>query len=373
MDGPEGSIADTVRAEPRVEIGTLDGPPEYLFGRIVGVAVGPGDVTYVADAIGSTVRAFDTDGQYLKTIGSEGDGPGEFRRLLGIDIDPSGDLVVRGAFRLSVFRGTTSSPVADSLVRAVTIASPNPDRGVRGRAAGPLYYSPSFFWEGFERRGYFYLAHDSLGAIADTVFVPPFPDPESTGRANYLINDQGGRNVDGINRAPFEPRPSWDITPEGHIVFAPGDRYEVVEVDPTGDTVRTISRSHETRPIPERARRDSAQAFRARLDSLPVPITRVRGMSPMARAGELPDDLPPIVAVQMDEDGQVWVRRWPVADANESRFDVFGATGPLLRRVILPATLKTVPAPWLSDAVIAGVLTDPETGVERVGVFTPSH
>ena len=359
--------ADIVTAEPGVEIGEIEGPLEYLFGKVVGVAVDTEGVVYVADAIDSSVRAYDTQGHYLKTIGAEGDGPGEFRHLLGLDLDQSGDLVVRGAFRLTSFRRPSTGPVADSLTRTVSIDGPNPDRGVRGRAAGSTFYGPSYFWEDFQRRGYFYLAYDSTGAVTDTVFVPPFGDPETTGLANYMVNDRGGRNVPGINRAPFEPRPSWDITAEGHVVFAVGDRYEVVEVDPEGDTVRTLKRPISPQPIPTSERNDSARAFAARLDSLPVPITRVRGMSDMARAGNLPEVFPPIIGVQTDGEGNVWVRRWP--RAGESVFDVYGPSGLPLREVVVPAGLQTTPAPWVSMDVIAGVLTDPRTGIERVGLF----
>ncbi|MEQ9401616.1 MAG: 6-bladed beta-propeller [Longimicrobiales bacterium] len=346
----------------------MDGPDEYLFGRIVGIAIADRGVTYVADAVGSTVRAYDPNGRYLATIGSEGDGPGEFRHLLGLDIDPRGDLVVRGAFRLSVFRESTGSGVAASLIRAVPIQGPNPDRDIRGRAVGHDFYGPSYFWEGFQRRGYFYLVYDSVGTISDTVFVPPFREPESTGRANYPVNAQGGRNVDGINRSPFEPRPSWDVDEEGHILFAEGARYEIVKVGPGGDTLLTIRRPDETRPVPEGEGRDSAHAFLARLDSVPVPLSQVRGMSQMARAREIPDLLPEVIGVQVGEGGNLWVRRWP-RGADESIFDVFDANGEALWQVVVPAMLTSNPAPWISGDQIAGVVVDPATRVETVAVF----
>lgn len=369
VDQDVAFAADTVRADLQAQIGEVDGPPEYLFGRIVGVAVGSRGVTYVADAIGSSVRAYDQDGQYLSTIGSEGDGPGEFRYLLGLDIDARGDLIVRGAFRLSVFRESETGGVADSLIRTVPIEGPNPDRDVRGKAVGLNYYGPSYFWEEFQRRGYFYLSYDSLGTITDTIFVPRFPHPETTGLANYRVNDQGGRNIEGISRAPFEPRPSWDVNDAGHVLFATGDRYEIVEVGVQGDTVRTIRYARPPRSVPQEERRDSARAFNTRLDSVPVPIAQVRGMSAMARARELPDVLPQILAVHVGGRGDIWVRTWPRAGMEETVFDVFDSAGKPLRQVVVPAALKTIPAPWLSGDLVAGVTADPVTGVELIAVF----
>jgi hypothetical protein len=361
---------DTLHAEMHALIGQADGAAEHLFGQVVGVAVDEAGVIYVADAFGSSVRAYDASGAYLSTVGSEGDGPGEFRYLLGLDLDPDGHLLVRGASRISVFARGPTEAVTDSLVRTLPVEPGLADRDVRGKAVGRGYFAPSFYWEGFQRRGYFYLAHDSLGRITDTVFVPPFPDPETTGVANYPVNDQGfGVNVDGINRAPFEPRPSWDVDRRGRVVFAPGDRYEIVQVSTRGDTAWSVRRSVAAREIPVPERRDSAAAFNARLDSVPVSIDEIRGMSAMARRRELPAALPPIIGIQVAEDGDLWVRRWPGTGMDETVFDVLDPTGTLLHAVRVPAALRSVPAPWIASGLVVGVIVDPTTGVEQVGVF----
>ena len=364
--------ADTLRAELRAEIGASEHVAEQRFGQIVGVAVDPRGVVYIADALGSSVRAYTLDGEYVSTIGTEGDGPGEFRRLLGLDIDAAGHVIARGAFRLSYFAAPSDSPVADSLVRTVHIEGPNPDRDVPGRAVGSAFFGPSYFWEAFERRGYFYLVYDSLGSVVDTAFVPGFPDPESTGLANFMVSDQGGRNVPGINRTPFEARPTWDVTETGNIVFTTGDSYEVLVVSSHGDTVRVIPRETSSMAVPSGEHADSAAAFGARLDSLPVGLNAVRGMSERARRRELPDVYPAILSVQVGEASSLWVRRWPAPDRSETRFDVFDDTGLPTGHVVVPTQLSSTPIPWVSTELIVGVMADPLTGVQRVGIFRVS-
>lgn len=62
-DAPSGDTvpADTIVAQPLALIGELlDGPPEYLFGDVTSVAADSRGTVYVADGIGSTVRAYDT-------------------------------------------------------------------------------------------------------------------------------------------------------------------------------------------------------------------------------------------------------------------------------------------------------------------------
>lgn len=367
---PAASSADTLTASLEVTVGGEDGASEYLFGRIVGVATSDAGVIYVADELGSSVRAYDRTGAFLGRVASEGDGPGELRYLLGLDIDPAGRLHVRGAFRVSVFARSAEGAFADSLARTVPVQGGTSDRLVRGRAGELHFYVPSYVWEGFQRRGYFYLAYDSVGAIADTIFVPPFPDPESTGVANYPVNDQGfGVNVAGIGRVPFEPRPSWDMTDDGHVWFTTGDRYEILEVGPDGDTLQTIRSDYRPWSVSNDERSDSSEAFTARLDSVPVPLDDVRGLSALARRRELPTTVPPILALQVGVAGNLWVRRWPRSGVNETVWDIFDPSGAHDYTVVVPAALLTHPTPWLAGEVIAGVVEDAATGVQRVGVF----
>ena len=69
---------DTIVAVQVTVLGEFEGPEEYVFGDITSVAVGPLGQVYVADRLGSTVRAFDMSGRFIGMIGEEGEGPGEF-------------------------------------------------------------------------------------------------------------------------------------------------------------------------------------------------------------------------------------------------------------------------------------------------------
>jgi hypothetical protein len=219
----------------------------------------------------------------------------------------------------------------------------------------------------FVRHRYLYEVLDTTGPTGDTIPVPSLPNPEILGRANYPI-EGGGTPVEGVNLAPFEPRPTWDLTPDGRVLMTMGADYEVFEVVAPGDTLRILDLETDPTPIPSEERRDSADAFQERLDSIPVRLDEMRGMSTLAMGGELPDYLPEIVRLHVAASGDVWVQRWP--GSGRSTFDVFTETGAPLYTVRLPSVLQIGTPPFLSDRLIAGVVRDPATGVERIAVFS---
>ena len=67
---------------------------DYLFGDPVAVATdGEGNI-YVADEQSLDIRVFSAEGDHLRTIGAEGEGPGEFQSIRAMTINEVGELVV---------------------------------------------------------------------------------------------------------------------------------------------------------------------------------------------------------------------------------------------------------------------------------------
>ncbi len=90
--GPAGR---TVAATVDLEIGLLDGPEEYTFGRISGLALDESGSIYVADAMADEVRVFDATGEFQFTIGRSGSGPGELQGPCCLAIDNAERLWIR--------------------------------------------------------------------------------------------------------------------------------------------------------------------------------------------------------------------------------------------------------------------------------------
>ncbi len=372
--GPDGSTldsraasADTTLATRVALIGSVDGAAEYLFGDITSVAVGPTSHVYIADRQGSTVRAYSPEGRFVATIGTEGDGPGEFQWPADLAFDPEGHLWVRDGERITVFDARGPSAVADSVVHTIRLPGYGNLGSRRSWTNGTRYYYP----DGGSRDSarYWYVVFDTLGPTGDTVWVPPVANLELLYSAFFRLGRTDGMMLPGVNRAPFEPVGTWSVTPRGTIVASPGHQSEIVEVTPKGDTVRTIHLPSEPIPVPLAEREESLRIFAQRLDSIPVPLDRVIGMSEAARTRALPTTLPAVLQVHA-AGNEIWLQRWPPADRpGQTIFDVVSADGKVARTVIVPMTLLSDPPPFILPTVVAGVVRDPATDVEMVAVF----
>jgi len=77
-----------ITPEPQWRIGGDDDEAETLFGLITDAQRKPDGTTYLLDAIMSTVYEVDASGEVRRTLGREGDGPGEFRNSRSLALMP---------------------------------------------------------------------------------------------------------------------------------------------------------------------------------------------------------------------------------------------------------------------------------------------
>ena len=298
-------------------IGMVDGPPEYLLGGAPMFTVGPAGSLFVADR--GTLRHFDADGEYVRTIARRGEGPGEMTSVTGMDVSVNGLVAAldMGNRRVNVF-----SPDGN-LVREIRLnTSPSAGRPGYGRdairwddegrlwlALNPPRSGPDTLHAGQQRPVFGRLAGDE--EVADTVFLPtrawdgcerrlpaysggfmednrlqnmPFAHwtRNRTGvlafgcSATYVIDlarPDGG--VTRISRA-WEPPVRTD---EEHEYWSAGDRLGIAEVRSINQALVNLGRGAEVRPIP------------------PLPI--------------LPRERPSFLRLWLSDDGRLWA--WPGA------------------------------------------------------------
>jgi hypothetical protein len=119
------------RLAPQLRLGDDEDGEAFQFTRISGVVQGPGAV-YVAQDGQQEVLVFDLQGRYIRTIGRQGSGPGEFQGLQSIGV--LGDTLWTidvGLRRISVFQ-------ADGQLIATT---PLEQLGTTSGVAGSYFFS----------------------------------------------------------------------------------------------------------------------------------------------------------------------------------------------------------------------------------------
>ena len=333
-------------------IGLLDGAPEYSFTEVNSLAVAESGTVYVDDAHESSIREFGADGKFVRWIGREGEGPGEFRSIAGVSILPDGRLAAwdRGNRRITVF-GTDGE--YEEAIRTEGVSPPYlfVDRAFLTDSAGRYYLRilakpPSFAPDMREMTGvrYGYLRLSPDGTVLDTIVAPrtvPPGLPES-----IVIHTRAG------DRSPFPEEVLDAMSPVGHLVAGHNATYAFSILDPAG-TIEVERRGFQ----PAEVKAEERAQWRARVAF----AERRSGMS----FRDVPTRKPAYRDLWVDLDGRIWVHRYaeavdggePIPElwldylegdepritwAEPSLYDVYSTDGRLLHCVQAPADAEVV-------------------------------
>ena len=347
---------------PEVSIGALDGPEEYLFGRIGSLAVDNDRNVYVFDAQAHHVRVFDDEGVYVGTLGRRGEGPGELGRAGAIAVLPDGRLLVRdpGNMRVQVFdpvSGETDEWEYNS--------------GNTYRSGAPLYTDV--------RGRTFLLTRDQSG---DDIIIVLGPDgahmdtlPEPMMDYEGVVLRAEHTTAEGSSRVtapvPFSPRFLWAVHPTGHFLTGLSSDYRIDLI--RDDGVLRIERDYEPVPVSD-GERDYWRESTVQMIRYTVPDWTWDGP-------RIPDHKPIFNGLLTGRDGRIWV--WlategervenedhdpenpfskPVTWRESRRFDVFESDGTYLGVVVPPGGVSY---PVFDGVHVWAVATD-ELGVQRV-------
>ena len=352
---------------PEITIGRLDGPEEYIFGRIGSIAVDDDWTVYVFDHQAYHVQVYDSAGTYVETLGGRGEGPGEFMYPEAIAMLPDGRLVVRdpGNMRVQVFGpgrgeldewgynsgnyGSTEPLYTDGLGRTFVLAS---DMSRTDFVIQLIVLGPD-------------------GTPVDTIPQPSSGYEQATLTAEYTSEGGTGRSSAIV---PFSPRLIWTVHPNGHFLTGISSDYRIHL--PHDNGVLRIERAHDPVAVSE-GERDHQRGR----------ITRnMRNTQPnwSWNGPPIPDHKPFFKALLAGRNGRIWAMLSTEAQAIENenhdpdnpysqpvfwreatRYDVFEPDGTYLGVVVPPDDFDHLPTPVFDGDHVWAVATD-ELDVERV-------
>jgi len=272
-------------------IGVDAGPDEYILGR-VGSVYATGELIYVVDAQVPAVRAYTVDGEYVLTLGREGQGPGEYQRPAVVAAEPtSGRVFVfdTAADRVTVFSrsGDVDATWTAQDVRCCAWRMwPSVSSPMGGLLWVPVQVpSPQ---TGERRDGV--RAHGPGGALEAVRWVPEFRYVRPTFEAD------GARFP-----VPFTPAVAWATTPGGGLLAGSSDSYGFEVHSPDG-SVLVVERFWEPVAVPA-----EHQEWQRRFT---VAQLRDIGMGGLSWDGAgIPDHKPAFDVLHATLSGEVWVAR----------------------------------------------------------------
>lgn len=340
--------------QPLLEIGAVDGAPEYQFEEVAAaLRLADGKIA-VADAGASEIRFYDESGVFTHASGRAGDAPGEYRQLISIGVGPADSLWAYD-FGNRRFTVLTSDGAA---VRTVSVGGTLSAVGAVGQLPDGSFVVREFWSSGShsgevvfglvrEPAAVARLAADGSGI--DTVGA--FPGRE------IFVGSEDGR---AVMSAPLFARGASVAQWEGRLFVGIQESFEIGLYSSTGELERLIRVLGVDLTISDADVEELIEQDLARVPEARRPMVRQH-----LESMQMPETRPAYGDLLVDDAGRLWAAqsaRWP---AWPSYWTVFDVDGGLLGEVELPDRfrLHAVGGDW-----VLGVWRD-EMDVEYVRMY----
>lgn len=337
----------SVSMTPSLNLSTSGAGPSHEFYMVNGaLRLADGQVVVANDG-SSEVRFYSPEGEFIRAVGRNGDGPGEFRRLRSLS-RMRGDSVA--VFDVLLNR-VTILPPQDGVARIISLT------GSFDRARQLRAYDDSTFialatsYSGLPESGRYRVPYtvvllDDAGSIRDTLAV--------------IGGSEGYRNSGADGTLPFGKRGHFATWGSEFILGAADslafDRYRSPSV--LGQRVRVPG--YDLRLSAEQI--DSTRQARQPPTDRPVPESILKLIETMP----IPDFKPGYSRLLLDSDGYVWAARYyrRMQPHDVVEWEVFSPAGEWLGNVPTPAGFSVFE---IGSDYMLGVLKD-EMEVEHVQV-----
>ncbi|MBL8997924.1 MAG: hypothetical protein KJZ74_06325 [Gemmatimonadales bacterium] len=286
-----------------------------------------------------SVQVFDRQGRKLRSIGRDGEGPGEFRWPMALGFradtlwvwDPTLARLtlsrMDGVFIRSIPVGTIGSArlLIDGSIAVKRYNDNALTVGASGRLSAPI------------------LRYSDVGVILDTLADP------AVHRSSYMVISTGRGTAQAAQ--PFSDGPLWGMIPDGSGVVVVDRRtatrpgaatYRVTRINVAGDTAFSREFPYTAAPVPPAVLEGVVSDWVERIArSAPAGGTSIRpDRDAIKRAINLPTTMAAVSAVAIGDDGTIWVRREEPAPTSQARWDVIRRDGQSVTVVAGPRALQ---------------------------------
>lgn len=346
-------------------IGDAAGDADYQFGQIVSLDVMSDGRIAVLDGQARRIQIYGSDGQYERSIGGPGSGPGEFSSAPVALMVGRGDTIVvpdMGNQRITLIpaEGEASSfPLR--IEQGMPIGFKMSDDGALISQRRPMNFAdPSAGAGGSD----LILEQAYDGTVTDTLLTPKRG-------GTFEIGEGGPRFM------LFAPEPQWAMLDGRRLAYASNDAYRISVYGSDGALERIVTFPHEKRPVTESDQRTVRELMRRTMEESGAPTQAV---DQMMGAVSFADNWPAFAQLRGGPGGTLWVQRvsdlermpedereeWnPQLDQGAPEWDVFESDGRYGGVVKLPARFTPF---VIEEDRIYGVFRD-EFDIQYVRVY----
>ena len=327
----------TLSDEPVVTIGLEEGPEEYALHQVAGALRLPTGRILIANNGTDELRYYDSSGVYLYSVGRDGYGPGEFKRMRGIWLFRD-SLVIHdsGQDRVSVF--TASGEYERTMMLDREPGSLNPatigvfsDGSILARAGVMDRSRSDTTGMRFERTNAVYRRYSLDGSVLNTLGVFLWTEALIETRDSRVDAVTGVGYSSAVAASPPFGRHASTIASGHYMYHASSDSYEIQVYSKDGTLERLIRRPIPNAPVTAADRNEFREHSvgddprfqswaRSRVDELVYPDTK-----------------PAYGTVKVDAVGNIWVADFSLGNDDASvNWTVFACDGRMLGVIRIP-------------------------------------
>ncbi len=327
--------------EEDLDIGKED-DENYQFYEVPGILLDSKENIYVLDAGNCRVQKYDKNGGYLLTIGSKGQGPGEFSRPSSFCIDGHDTLYVSEQMKIQVFDGEGKFQKIIPLETRIYEFFID----TQGRI---ITYTLISRDEGTKRM---IVKLDPDGKITET--VAEFSDVEA-----IQTNTEGGRTLTFKAYHQYNYWPYLYPTREGGFVYAYPSEYKIFGMSSDTDPQLIAQKDTPPNPISQEEKNSIIKGIERQAERRGIKMTK----DALDAACQFPSHRPFFNRILVDDEGRIYVRKAEsILDGNgEIHLDVFNRDGYYIYNLVLPYTPDLIHRGFLYD-----ISTSEETGEVRI-------
>ncbi len=338
---------------PKLSIGAVEGDEPYLFFRVAGAFLLPdGGLIVVHSSRPPILRIYDRAGKHLRSIGGEGEGPGEFRNLQNAWLDNDGTLIAYDPNLGRVYRFTVAGELVDTrpVKQVQTYATMGRrdwpprwfdrfgDGSLLGRPGRPVPY------ESGRSRPLIAFTHLDLATLKyDTVALAR--------GVEYSVDDVERGYFANVAAVVFGAQ-SVAVAHHTTAFISDTKDFWIEEIAPGGRVLRRFGRAYDPEPVTPQVIEEYWAPRRARAQT----DFERRDLEAYTRHAAFADTLPAHdIRMKVDSEGNLWVRLRSEDAVGDKMWSVFDQAGVWLGDVRTPRRLRITEI--VADAAL-GVWSD---------------